>query len=110
MLKGTQDVRFSSVALGKSDSVGKKIFCRLRRMKNTDLLDIINSARDVGQVIKRPKMLFLACYFPPVHGSACVRTWNMAKYLARLGWDVTVVTPDPSLWRNVEQPERYRRN
>jgi glycosyltransferase involved in cell wall biosynthesis len=29
----------------------------------------------------------------------------MAKYLARLGWDVTVVTPHPSLWRNVENPQ-----
>ena len=55
---------------------------------------------------QRPKLLFLACYFPPVHGIACVRTWNIAKYLVRLGWDVTVVTPDPSLWRTVEGLER----
>jgi len=26
----------------------------------------------------------------------------MAKYLARLGWDVTVVTPLPTVWRNIE--------
>jgi glycosyltransferase involved in cell wall biosynthesis len=26
----------------------------------------------------------------------------MAKHLARLGWDVTVVTPNPSIWRNVD--------
>lgn len=48
----------------------------------------------------RPKVLFLSYYFPPLNSSACVRTWNIAKYLSRLGWDVTVVTPDPSLWRN----------
>lgn len=49
----------------------------------------------------RPKLLFLAYYFPPLNSSGCVRTWNIAKYLARSGWDVTVVTPDPSLWRKV---------
>src|SRR5262249_58594134 len=26
-------------------------------------------------------------------------------HLARLGWDVTVVTPHPSLWRKVESPQ-----
>jgi len=49
----------------------------------------------------RPKLLFLAYYFPPLNSSGCVRTWNIAKYLARSGWDVTVVTPDPSLWRKI---------
>lgn len=42
---------------------------------------------------RRPKLLFLAYTFPPLETSACVRTWNIAKHLARLGWDVTVVTP-----------------
>ncbi|MGP0591600.1 glycosyltransferase [Nitrospira sp. T9] len=49
--------------------------------------------------LKKHKILFLAYYFPPLNGIACVRTWNIAKYLSRLGWDVTVVTPDPHLWR-----------
>jgi glycosyltransferase involved in cell wall biosynthesis len=31
-----------------------------------------------------------------------VRLWNIAKYLARSGWDVTVLTLDPSLWREVD--------
>lgn len=53
------------------------------------------------QTAPRPKLLFLAYYFPPLNSSACVRTWNIAKYLSRCGWDVTVVTPDPSLWRKV---------
>jgi glycosyltransferase involved in cell wall biosynthesis len=54
---------------------------------------------------RRPKLLFLAYCFPPATASASVRTWNMAKHLARLGWDITVVMPHPSLWQRVENPE-----
>jgi glycosyltransferase involved in cell wall biosynthesis len=54
---------------------------------------------------RRPKLLFLARAFPPLRVTACVRTWNLAKYLARLGWDITVVTPHPSVWRHVDSPE-----
>ena len=54
----------------------------------------------------RPKLLFLACYFPPAHAIASIRAWNIAKYLARMGWDVTVVTPDPSVWLHVEEPAK----
>jgi len=53
----------------------------------------------------RPKLLFLARPFPPSRASACVRTWSIAKYLSRIGWDVTVVTPQPSVWRYVDSPE-----
>ncbi|RMF85000.1 MAG: glycosyltransferase [Nitrospinota bacterium] len=52
------------------------------------------------------KLLFLAYPFPPANITAAVRTWNMARYLGRLGWEVTVVTLHPSIWRQVEQPER----
>lgn len=55
---------------------------------------------------RRPNLLFLAYSFPPVQAIASVRTGNIAKYLARLGWEVTVVTPDPSVWRNVEDCEK----
>jgi glycosyltransferase involved in cell wall biosynthesis len=60
---------------------------------------------------KKPKILFLAYYFPPSETIACVRTWNIAKYLSRLDWDVTVVTPDPHFWRlgdpsNIEKVNR----
>ena len=55
---------------------------------------------------RRPKLLFLAYYFSPVQAIASVRTGNIAKYLTRLGWEVTVVTPDPSVWRNVEDCEK----
>ncbi|MDF0652883.1 MAG: glycosyltransferase [Nitrospira sp.] len=54
------------------------------------------------QLTNRPKLLFLAYPFPPLQAVGAVRTGNMARYLARLGWDVTVVTPDPSMWRNVD--------
>ncbi len=51
---------------------------------------------------RRPKLLFLARPFPPVRATSCVRTWNIAKSLARLGWDVTVVTPHPHVWRRID--------
>ena len=57
-------------------------------------------------VERRPRLLFLAYFFPPANAIACVRTWNIAKYLARLGWDITVVTLHPSIWRHVDNPEQ----
>jgi glycosyltransferase involved in cell wall biosynthesis len=63
--------------------------------------------RDARQVScgHRPRLLFLARPFPPARRSSCTRTWNIAKYLARFGWDVTVVTPHPSVWRQIDDPE-----
>jgi glycosyltransferase involved in cell wall biosynthesis len=55
---------------------------------------------------RRPKLLFLAYPFPPAKVPGSVRTWNIAMYLTRLGWDVTVVTPDPSILRNIEDGGR----
>src|SRR5262249_44953574 len=66
---------------------------------------------------KSPKLLFLAWNFPPAEAIGAVRTGNIAKHLARLGWDVTVVTPDRRLMRHVPnsqkttgawEPERLR--
>src|SRR5438093_10987374 len=54
---------------------------------------------------KRPKLLFLAYPFPPCPEVGRVRTWNIAQHLGRLGWEVTVVTPDPSVWRHVDNHE-----
>ncbi len=51
---------------------------------------------------RRPKLLFLAYPFPPSKAPGCVRTWNISMHLTRLGWDVTVVTPDPAILRTVE--------
>jgi glycosyltransferase involved in cell wall biosynthesis len=62
--------------------------------------------QDRRRILKRPKLLFLARPFPPLRTIASVRTWNMANYLSRSGWNVTVVTPHPSLWRRVENPEK----
>jgi glycosyltransferase involved in cell wall biosynthesis len=67
-------------------------------------LQFVGSQQE-GALSDPPKLLFLALPFPPLSISACVRTWNIAKYLARLGWDVTVVTPQPSIWRYVDSPE-----
>lgn len=60
----------------------------------------------MGQLANRPKLLFLACYFPPVQAIGAVRTGNMARYFARVGWEVTVVTPHFSVWRNAEDIEK----
>jgi len=66
------------------------------------------SSSDLSAVIstQRPKLLYLARSFPPAIAPACVRTWNSAKYLSRLGWEVSVVTPGPSVWRQLENPEK----
>lgn len=65
-----------------------------------------NPVGNMEQLAERPKLLFLACYFPPVQAIAAVRTGKMARYLARLGWDVTVVTPHSYVWRDVEDSEK----
>src|SRR5688572_30022100 len=62
---------------------------------------------------RKPKVLFIACPFPPYPEIAAVRTWNIARYLVDLGWEVTVVTPDPSVWRHtgdlLDWDDRIRR-
>ena len=54
----------------------------------------------------RPRLLFLTFYFPPVETIASVRTGSIAKHLARLGWDIQVVTPDPSLFQRNRDIQR----
>jgi glycosyltransferase involved in cell wall biosynthesis len=51
------------------------------------------------------RLLFVTYVFPPLRVIGCVRTWNIAKYLTRAGWTVTVLTVDPSLWRDIEHPD-----
>ena len=58
------------------------------------------------QLANRPKLLFLACYFPPVQAISAVRTGNMSRHLARLGWEVTVVTPHSYVWRYADDREK----
>lgn len=50
-----------------------------------------------GCEIMDRKLLFLARAFPPSQSIASVRNKNVAKYLARRGWQVTVATVKPSL-------------
>ncbi|MBX3301838.1 MAG: glycosyltransferase [Nitrospira sp.] len=68
-----------------------------------------DSEGSIGRLAYKPKLLFLACYFPPVRAIGAVRTGNIARYLARLGWEVTVVTPHSYVWRTVEDSERISR-
>lgn len=46
---------------------------------------------------RKPRLLLLAYYFPPMREIGAVRAFALAKYLSRLDWKVTVVTLDPSL-------------
>lgn len=61
----------------------------------------------------RKRLLFLAYPFPPNRASGAVRAWYAAKHLARIGWDVTVVTVSPeglaSPAERDEAEERCRR-
>jgi glycosyltransferase involved in cell wall biosynthesis len=82
--------------------INKKI--AVLNMIPNQMLQFGNS-QQARELNRPPKLLFLACPFPPVRITACVRTWNIAKYLARMGWEVTVVTPHPSVWRYVDSPE-----
>ncbi len=70
------------------------------------LFKLPNPERNSRQLAKKPKLLLLACYFPPVQTIGAVRTGNIARYLSRLGWEVTVVTPDSHVWRNADDSEK----
>jgi glycosyltransferase involved in cell wall biosynthesis len=54
----------------------------------------------------KPRLLFLAYSFPPLSAAGSQRAGYLAKYLSRLGWEVTVVTPHPSLWLRTNSPEK----
>jgi glycosyltransferase involved in cell wall biosynthesis len=56
--------------------------------------------------LNRPaRLLFLTWTFPPHNAPGCVRTWNIVKHLRKLNWDITVVTPHPSVFRHLESSE-----
>jgi Glycosyltransferase Family 4 len=74
--------------------------------RDSDIVGFSQSGYEAISKAKRPKLLFLAWNFPPVHAIASVRTWNVAKYLARLGWDVTVLTPELNVWRSLDDPAK----
>jgi len=50
----------------------------------------------------KPRLLFLAHGFPPITTIGSVRAYNMAKWLTRRDWEVTVVTPYESVWVKAE--------
>jgi glycosyltransferase involved in cell wall biosynthesis len=58
------------------------------------------------QVHLKPRLLFLAFSFPPMHAVSAVRAGNIAKYLSRTGWDVAVVTPNPTLLQRADDSDR----
>jgi glycosyltransferase involved in cell wall biosynthesis len=70
------------------------------------LFEPTNPEGNTGQLANRPKLLLLAYYFPPVQTIGAVRTGNIAKFLTRLGWEVTVVTSQPAVWRNADDSEK----
>ena len=41
------------------------------------------------------KLLMLINFFPPAGGGGVYRPLSFVKYLSRMGWDITVVTPKP---------------
>jgi glycosyltransferase involved in cell wall biosynthesis len=46
------------------------------------------------------RLVFVTPYFPPTAGSGVQRGAKSVKYLTRMGWDVRVVTIDPSAWQD----------
>ena len=54
------------------------------------------------------KLLLVSYYFPPCHTVGAYRPFYMAKYLTRLGWEVSVLTPDPSLLVKKEPLDEWR--
>ncbi len=63
------------------------------------------------------KLLMLINFFPPAGGGGVYRPLSFVKYLSRMGWDITVVTPkpgefwisDPSLEKQVPEGVRVAR-
>jgi glycosyltransferase involved in cell wall biosynthesis len=49
------------------------------------------------------RLLFVTPYFPPTAGSGVQRGAKLVKYLVRLGWDVRVVTIDPSAYADRDE-------
>ena len=44
---------------------------------------------------KAPQLLMIAYYFPPLGGAGVQRSAKFAKYLARLGWQIEVISVEP---------------
>jgi glycosyltransferase involved in cell wall biosynthesis len=48
-----------------------------------------------GEPLNVPKILMIINFFPPAGGGGVYRPLSFVKYLSRLSWNVTVVTPRP---------------
>lgn len=58
----------------------------------------------------KKRLLFVAYSFPPLNAASSTRTWNIARHLTGIGWDVTVLTLDPSLWAAPERSAEVARD
>lgn len=47
---------------------------------------------------RAPRLLLVSHAFPPRNTAAAIRAYDMAKWLTRKGWIVTVLTPHASAW------------
>ncbi|NBW93993.1 MAG: group 1 glycosyl transferase, partial [Bacteroidetes bacterium] len=47
---------------------------------------------------RRPHVVLVAYYFPPLGGSGVQRVAKWVKYLPEFGWDVTVLTVEPGAY------------
>jgi glycosyltransferase involved in cell wall biosynthesis len=71
-------------------------------------VSIENAHYDTHAMQRRGRLLLVSYYFPPAGGVASMRVTKLAKYLARAGWEVRVLTATPrgsvdeSLMRDVE--------
>jgi hypothetical protein len=52
---------------------------------------------------RKPRVLFIASSFPPANRPGSPRTSNIALALAGSGWDVTVLTVEPSQWVRLDR-------
>lgn len=50
----------------------------------------------------RPRLILIAYFYPPAAAIASVRAYCIAKYLCKLGWSVSVVTPSRELWQHAD--------
>ena len=53
------------------------------------------------------KILVVTYYWPPAGGSGVQRWLNFSRYLAELGWDITIICPEnpsyPLIDRSIEE-------